>query len=257
MGSVVTFTPSVPAISQLSALFPADPRGPAYSIAYVHAGVTLLALGADKRIPELWQHVARAHTHDAAAQITAATRVREGLVKASPLLGFPRAINALAALRAAVHAASPPDVAAAVYAPPRSRDSCREQKCPGEPRRVEGRGARLFAQTYGQHAARVQKNLDAISGDALGGFAVECIYGELLAEERLLDARESAALVFVACVAAGAGPQAKGHMYGARNLGNSGEEIAAAVEVVRRVAEGLGMEVDWEEMEFLEKVRDW
>lgn len=79
-------------------------------------------------------------------------------------------------------------------------------------------------------------NLDAISGGVLGGFAVRCVYGELLAagtgeteqeeeeevderkqgeeddEERWwrLSAKESAELVFVACLAAGQGAQAKG-----------------------------------------------
>lgn len=46
-------------------------------------------------------------------------------------------------------------------------------------------------------------------------------------------------------------------MYGARNLGNSGEEIAAAVQLVRRMAEGLEVRVDLDEMDFLKKVRDW
>lgn len=56
----------------------------------------------------------------------------------------------------------------------------------------------------------MRRNLDAISGGLLGAFATQCIYGALLAEERVLSAKESAGLVFVACLAGQAGPQAKG-----------------------------------------------
>lgn len=46
-------------------------------------------------------------------------------------------------------------------------------------------------------------------------------------------------------------------MYGARNLGNSGEEIGAAVELVRRVVEALEVRFSWEGLEFVEKVKEW
>lgn len=90
MGSVSASCPALPDIGDLSSLFPEHCRGSEYSIVHVYAGVTLLAFGAEKRIPELWQQIAQLYAQDEAAQATATRRLREGLVKASPLIGFPR-----------------------------------------------------------------------------------------------------------------------------------------------------------------------
>lgn len=46
-------------------------------------------------------------------------------------------------------------------------------------------------------------------------------------------------------------------MYGARNLGNSGEEIRAAVELVRVLAGAVAVGWGMEGMEFVEVVKDW
>ncbi|KAK7713020.1 hypothetical protein SLS57_007581 [Botryosphaeria dothidea] len=206
MGSVSASCPALPDIGDLSSLFPEHCRGSEYSIVHVYAGVTLLAFGAEKRIPELWQQIAQLYAQDEAAQATATRRLREGLVKASPLIGFPRAINALTALRTCIQQTSPPSVQSSLQSP--APPACHGLPC--SLAKPAQRGQTLFDQTYGQHAQRVRQNLDYISGDVFGGFAVRCIYGELLAEERVLSAKESAGLVFVACLAAGAGPQAKG-----------------------------------------------
>lgn len=90
MGSVSASCPALPDIGDLSSLFPEDCRGSEYRIVHVYASVTLLAFGAEKRIPELWQQIAQLYAKNEAAQATAAARLREGLVKASPLIGFPR-----------------------------------------------------------------------------------------------------------------------------------------------------------------------
>lgn len=90
MGSIAMSSSALPDINGIIALFPSDCRAPEYSIAYVYAGVALLAFGEEKHIPSLWQQIAQLHADSEAAQVTAATRLREGLVKASPLVGFPR-----------------------------------------------------------------------------------------------------------------------------------------------------------------------
>ncbi|GME28869.1 putative long-chain-fatty-acid- ligase protein [Neofusicoccum parvum] len=198
--------PSLPTLESLTALFPPDRHAPEHSTAYIYTGVALLALGCEKRIPELWQQIAGAHADSAAAQATAARRLREALVKCSPLIGFPRAINALTSLRAALAPAVCARLEQACLADP-------AQPCladPALPCSSEAGGEALFANIYGRHAGRVRAALDDISGARLGDFAVRCIYGELLADGRVLGARESAGCVFVACLAAGAGPQAKG-----------------------------------------------
>lgn len=95
------------------------------------------------------------------------------------------------------------------------------------------------------------------SGGDLGEFAINCIYGDLVAETRILGAQETGLLEFVACFALGAAPQAKGHMYGSHNLGNSGAEVQAAVKVVEMIAEAVGAPWSSEGMDFLEKSKKW
>lgn len=90
MGSVASPFPTLPNIESLRALFPSNLRGSEYSVAYVYSGVALLAFGEEKRIPELWQQIARVHADSEAAQVVAVKRLREGMTKASPLVGFPR-----------------------------------------------------------------------------------------------------------------------------------------------------------------------
>ncbi|KAK7511876.1 uncharacterized protein IWZ02DRAFT_385336 [Phyllosticta citriasiana] len=236
-------------VQSLTDLFPRDPRGLEYSIAYAYAAAALLAFAAEKRIADLWQQIAAAHAGNAAAQATAARRVREALLKATPLVGFPRGINGLAILGTAVQSTSP-RIAAEIEKDQDARDDV-----PAAKRQM--RGKEFFRRLYAQHTERVLQNLNISSGGVLGDVAVTCVYGDLMADERVLNAKESALMEFVCCYAVSAAPQAKGHMYGARNMGNSGVEICAATKLVSRIAEVLQLKIDAEEMDFVEKVRAW
>ncbi|KAK7536956.1 uncharacterized protein J3D65DRAFT_651305 [Phyllosticta citribraziliensis] len=236
-------------IHSLTELFPHDPRGLEYSIAYVYAAAALLAFAAEKRVAELWQQIAAAHAGNPAAQGTAARRVREALLKATPLVGFPRGINGLAILRTAVQGTSP-RIAAEIEQDQEAREHVPVTK-------RQKRGKEFFRRLYAQHTERVLHNLNISSGGVLGDVAVTCVYGDLMADERVLNAKESALMEFVCCYAVSAAPQAKGHMYGARNMGNSGVEICAAAKLVSRIAEALQVKFDAEEMNFVEKVRAW
>lgn len=95
------------------------------------------------------------------------------------------------------------------------------------------------------------------SGHDLDQFAMLSIYGELMAEERILDAKETGLMEFIVCYVSSAVPQAKGHMYGSRNLGNGKVEILKAVKLCQELAKALGVEVDEENMGFVEKVEGW
>ncbi|KAK7551519.1 hypothetical protein IWX49DRAFT_596949 [Phyllosticta citricarpa] len=236
-------------VQSLTDLFPRDPRGLEYSIAYVYAAAALLAFAAEKRIADLWQQIAAAHAGNAAAQATAARRVREALLKATPLIGFPRGINGLAILRTAVQSTSP-RIAAEI-----EKDQDAPDDVPAAKR--QKRGKEFFRRLYAQHTERVLQNLNISSGGILGDVAVTCVYGDLMADERVLNAKESALMEFVCCYAVSAAPQAKGHMYGARNMGNSGVEICAATRLVSRIAEVSQLKFDVEGMDFVEKVRAW
>ena len=91
-------------------------------------------------------------------------------------------------------------------------------------------------------------------------FALNSIYGELMAETSILDARETGLVEFVACLADGVVAQAKGHFFGARNLGASGAEVRGAIRVVEVVTEAVGLWRDDSQSEawaFLGKAEGW
>lgn len=124
----------------------------------------------------------------------------------------------------------------------------------------EARGKAFFAKVYAQHAPRVLENLAKTSGGDLSEFAVMSVYGDLMAETRVLGDKETGLLEFAACLASGAVPQAKGHMFGSRNLGNEKQEVEAVVNMVGRLEEKLGLDVkhrSGKEWEFLSNLQNW
>ncbi|KAL9615916.1 MAG: hypothetical protein Q9160_009154 [Pyrenula sp. 1 TL-2023] len=235
----------------LVCFYPATLNEPVRSPAFVYVGVILESLAKETLVESLWTFIAQEYPleHD---QLYIARRLREGLLKASVLVGFPRGINGLAALHRAVSESSPAirvtleqDTSLRIHVPKSER---------------EARGKAFFAEVYAQHAPRVLQNLAKISGGDLSEFAVTSVYGDLMAETRILNEKETGLLEFAACLASRAIPQAKGHMFGSRNLGNGKEEIEAVVRIVDRLEEKLGLDVkarSGEEWSFLEKLRDW
>ena len=95
------------------------------------------------------------------------------------------------------------------------------------------------------------------SGGDLNQFAMLSIYGGLMAEERILNAKETGLMEFIVCYVSGAAPQAKGHMYGSRNLGNGKEEISKAIQLSKDMTKALGLPLDVESMDFVKKVDRW
>lgn len=89
-------------------------------------------------------------------------------------------------------------------------------------------------------------NLSVSSAGDLANFAISRLYGDLLSDVSILDKRETGLACFATCLAMalGAGPleqdlakQIKGHMYGARNLGASGDEIRGTIALVIKIWE--------------------
>jgi hypothetical protein len=122
---------------------------------------------------------------------------------------------------------------------------------------LEKRGEEFFHRVYSKVADRVIQNMALSSGRDLGQFAMLSIYGELMAEERILNAKETGLLEFIVCYVSNAAPQAKGHMYGSRNLGNGKAEIQKGIKLAQDLAQALGVEVDTEGMDFVKKVDGW
>nr|POE62418.1 hypothetical protein CFP56_68793 [Quercus suber] len=114
---------------------------------------------------------------------------------------------------------------------------------------------------YAQHTDRVLQNLSMASGGDLAEFAINAVYGDLMAEVSRLNARDTGLLEFLACYAtAGTSRlQAKSHMYGSHNLGNTKAEIQAAIEICDAIERELGLMKDRpsEQYEWLAKVEQW
>ena len=95
------------------------------------------------------------------------------------------------------------------------------------------------------------------SGGDLDQFAMLSIYGELMAEERILNAKETGLMEFLVCYASSTAPQAKGHMYGSRNLGNGKEEILKGIKLTQELTKALKVPLDVDSMDFVKKVDGW
>jgi len=126
------------------------------------------------------------------------------------------------------------------------------------PSQKQTRGLSFFKSIYKQHTAPILTSMATSSAGDLPHFIIEDIYGGILAEDSILSLRETAVLEFAACLAGNAAPQAKGHMYGCRNVGVSAGDVRNAVRIVRSVGRILGREVNARgDMGFLKRVEEW
>ena len=65
------------------------------------------------------------------------------------------------------------------------------------------RGKAFFSKIYAQHTDRVLENMSLASGGDLSEFAISSVYGDLMADESRLSAKETGLLEFMACYATG------------------------------------------------------
>jgi len=123
------------------------------------------------------------------------------------------------------------------------------------------RGKDFFSRIYAQHTDRVLQSLAVASGGDLAEFAINAVYGDLMAEVSRLNAKETALLEFIACYATAGTSfvQAKSHMFGSRNLGNSKDEIQAAVSICHAIEQETGMKKtrSAEQWGWVSKVEGW
>jgi alkylhydroperoxidase/carboxymuconolactone decarboxylase family protein YurZ len=115
------------------------------------------------------------------------------------------------------------------------------------------RGKEFFSKVYAQHTNRVLTNLGRGHPD-LPIYVIESLYGELLSDFSLLDERSTSLIEMVACIASNAIPQAKGHIYGARNMGETINMIQQCVSLVAYLGKLEGVTVEFGKMEFLGKI---
>jgi len=110
----------------------------------------------------------------------------------------------------------------------------------------DARGKEFFSHIYAQHTDRVLDHLSIVSGGDLAEFAINAVYGDLMAETKRLSAQWTALLEFLACyaVAGSSVVQAKSHMFGSHNLGNGKAELKAVVEICGAIESFWGVQVD-------------
>jgi len=80
--------------STLSPLVSGDLGQPENSIWIVYAAAIIETIGSAKHITDLWNYVAAELKDVPDKQIQVARRIREGLLKCSPLAGFPKVLPA-------------------------------------------------------------------------------------------------------------------------------------------------------------------
>lgn len=131
--------------------------------------------------------------------------VREALLTLAPFCGFPRALDALAAVRAALPASAPEASAVRPTWP--------------------ARGRALFDRVYAGHAERVLGNLRAVDAE-VAAWVVDDAYGKILARPGI-DASLRERIGVVLLVAQGLRNQLSGHVRGALNCGATAADVAA------------------------------
>ncbi|KAI5359302.1 hypothetical protein Slin14017_G102040 [Septoria linicola] len=219
---------------KLESQFPGAGRGSWY----VYAGLVFQTNDRMDLIEVLWKYIKIASFDK--ELVGKARKLREALLKASALVGFPKGINACMALRKAIVAHSP-EIEEELNQDKSLRQSLQRPE-------KDARGKAFFEKIYGQHTDRVLENMSLASGGDLSEFAINAIYGDLMAEETRLNAKETGLLEFLACYASGgsAWAQAKGHMYGSHNLGNGKAEIYGAINICHEIEKRLSIKVNRE-----------
>jgi len=218
---------------QLEAAFP----GGEHSTWFIYAGLVFQANDQMHFIGDLYDFL-RSQTNDDHLLLRKIRQLREAQLKASVLIGFPKGINGCMTLRKAVQASSPE----------LSKELDQDSSLRAHLTRSEkdARGKAFFSRIYAQHTDRVLDNMSKASGGDLSEFAINAVYGDLMAEETRMGAKETGLLEFLACYAAGGSTwsQAKGHMYGSHNLGNGKEEIQGAVRICTIIEKHLDIHVN-------------
>jgi len=187
---------------------------------YLSASV-LTTLNKTNDVPVLYKYALEHAPSSEHAHLTA--QFRESLLKSAALIGLPRVINGLTALKDA----TPPEFRASTLL----RDADRTDF------RTDGRD--LFALIYNKITNRVHGNLKLAYPD-LDWFIQNFEYGPLLACTKVLGAKETSLVVISALISQDVNPQLKGHLKGAVNTGSTPEEVNAVRALAMEIAGWYG-----------------
>ncbi|KAK7538740.1 AhpD-like protein [Phyllosticta citribraziliensis] len=211
---------------------------------YYVAGVTLSALNRPDEVPNLLISALKDSASPTIAdgglglsleeQLYIIRRLREGLIKSAAVVGVPKVINALLALKSATPEnlldespdSSPTGRRAEVY--------CQSFSS------VWKRGQLFFEKVYGKISKRVMGQMDRSGTEDLG-LAARLMYGYILSNEKVLDAKETSFVCIAGLIPQDVNPQLKGHLRGALNNGATVEEVRAVRDAVIQICQAAGM----------------
>ncbi|KAK3081297.1 hypothetical protein LTS18_008236 [Coniosporium uncinatum] len=217
-----------------------QPNLPA-NVWYYVAGVTLSSINRPDEIAKVFQHAIEKSVNDPSGaapshteSLQIARRMREALVKSGAIVGLPKSINALFALKSVTPADlldepagdSPTSRASDVYTTPSAK--------------ILKRGQRFFEQVYGKVSKKVMGQMDNSGTEDLGVTA-RLMYGYLLSNTDILSPVETSWVLMAGLIPQDVNPQLKGHLRGALNNGATSEQVLAVREIVIAICEASGM----------------
>ncbi|EKG18309.1 Carboxymuconolactone decarboxylase [Macrophomina phaseolina MS6] len=167
-------------------------------------------------------------------QLYIVRRMREGLLKSAALVGVPKVINAILALKKTTpeHLLDGPDS-------PSPSGRTAEIYRTTAPAILE-RGQTFFEKLYGKISRRVMGQMDRSGTEDLG-LTARLMYGYILSNEKILDAKETSFVAIAGLIPQDVNPQLKGHLRGALNNGATVAEIKAVREIVIIICKAAGM----------------
>ena len=210
---------------------------------YFITSTALSTLNRPDEIPKVFEHALENAPESSGSlflngqpfeQLGVARRTREALIKSSAIVGLPKTINALFALKAATptHLLDEP-----LGFSPAGRALDVSQTTSSQ---ILQRGQRFFDQVYGKVTNRVMGQMDRSGTEDLG-LCARLEYGYILSPTGVLDAMETSFVVLASLIPQDVNPQLKGHLVGALNNGATREQVSAVRDVVVKICEAGGM----------------
>lgn len=167
-------------------------------------------------IPILYKYALERTTEAERARLTA--EFRESIFKTIALIGIPRTINSLSALKDV----TPQELRATELLRPSNAN-------------VEEIGSQFFSKVYGKITKRVHGNMRLAYPD-LDWFVTKHEYGPLLGYCGVLTPKATSLVVIASLVPQDVDPQLKGHLKGALNNGATKEEVNSVRDLAIEVA---------------------
>lgn len=172
--------------------------------------VTVTVLAVNQTLPQLKAHVGAALNVGCTP-----VEIREAIYQCAPFIGFPKTLNAIAAMNEAF-------TAAGIALPLPAQDTVEDAD------RFEA-GLALQAPLYGEEIAERYQDLPTEYAEAIPRFLTEFAFGDFATRAGLDGARRELLNVVTLAALGGADLQVKAHVQGAEKAGNSRERILAAL----------------------------